>query len=204
MLRWMLASMVVTVCALPVDDKPSFVDKDISGRHFKDESLNGVDFSGATCVGCSFTRCSLKKAKFKGAVMTSAAFYDTDVSETDFTGVTAPSQTIQFLNCKLDKANFEGVNKNIISLSFRNKCSLKEANLQKAKIGEITNCDLSRADLRGANLRAVTPYTISSARFTGAFYDDNTAFPEGFDPKAAGMKLKKEEKKEDKKSDDKK
>src|SRR5439155_1549659 len=120
-----------------------------------------------------------------------ATFYGTDAAEADFTGVTAPGQFIQFSMTKLDKANFEGVNKNLVSLVFRNKCSLKDANLKKAKIGQISNdCDLSRADLRGASLRAVTFQANALPRLTGALYDDDTAFPDSFDPKAAGMILK--------------
>ena len=81
------------------------------------------------------------------------------------------------------------------------KSSLREANLQKSKIHGISyDCDLSRADLRGANLRAVT-LSASGPRLTGALYDDDTAFPDGFDPRAAGMILKEADKADETKED---
>ena len=52
--------------------------------------------------------------------------------------------------------------------------------------------DLTGADLRGANLaRADLRDTdLSSTTLTGAHYDAETRFPEGFDPGAAGMLLR--------------
>ena len=202
MIRWLFASSLLTVCTPAWGQEKDFHDQDLTGKIFRQESLNKANFSGATLVECNFIETSLKKVNFKGANLRAAKFSDVDASEADFTGVTSPGQYIQFSKCKLDKANFEGVNRNLISLCFRYKCSLTGANLKKAKIGEISSeCDLSRADLRGANLRGVLLVGSALPRFTGALYDDDTAFPDGFDPKAAGMILKEaeKEKKEDKK-----
>lgn len=94
------------------------------------------------------------------------------------------------------KANFEGLT---FELDFG--CTYRGANLKMCKIsgGGDTGQDFSGADLRGANLRAVR--TLAVARWKGAIYDEDTAFPDGFDPEAARMVLAKPEPKKDVKTD---
>lgn len=190
MLRWALAStlLIVGTSGLVRADGEDYHDQDLTGKSFVQASLNRANFSGATIIQCDFTYASLKKANFKGAVAKTPTKFDrADASEADFTGV--------------NKAQFGGET----TLFFSGNCSLKDANLRKSKIKSISlDCDFSRAELQGANLRgAFFGASSKLPRFTDALYDEDTAFPEGFDPKAVGMKLKKEDKKDDKKKDDK-
>ena len=60
---------------------------------------------------------------------------------------------------------------------------LREANLAGADLSE---AHLYGVDLRGASLREAD---LRSANLSGARYDANTQWPEGFDPEAAGAEM---------------
>ena len=66
--------------------------------------------------------------------------------------------------------------------------SLVGVNLSGANL---SGADLSRADLRKANLFGVAFHsaTLYMANFQGAFYNEATQFPEGFDPTECGAYL---------------
>ena len=101
-----------------------------------------------------------------------------------------------FNDADLSKANLEGV-----SLTLNTGTKFRGANLKKSKIsGIFGNCDFSAADLSGANLRGST-FSHNNV-WKGALYDEDTSFPEGFNPAANGLVLAKPEPK--KEADDKK
>jgi uncharacterized protein YjbI with pentapeptide repeats len=85
------------------------------------------------------------------------------------------------INVRFDGANLEGADlagTDLVRVSFRN------ANLQNADIGPsglgypstVCGCDFTGANMDGTDLRA-------------AIYDEDTRFPEGFDPVARGMQF---------------
>src|SRR5207244_2404889 len=122
---------------------------------------------------------SLKKANFKDADLGWASFYKADLSEADLRGET--SGNLRLSSTNLTKANLEG---DKFSTDFG--CIYRGANLKGCQItGSVFECDFSGANLCGANLRAVG--TPTKTRWKGAIYDEDTAFPDGFDPAAAGM-----------------
>ncbi len=55
----------------------------------------------------------------------------------------------------------------------------------------LSGVDLSFAELRQANLKGpdLSGADLSTTAVAGAFYDDNTIWPDGFDPQAAGALL---------------
>ena len=79
---------------------------------------------------------------------------------------------------------------------------LTEANLTRAKLRDanLSGADLIGADLTGVNLTwayltkanltgaNLTEANLTGAYLTGALYNDETMFPEGFDPVKSGMK----------------
>lgn len=162
-------------------DGKDYHDQALKNHDFKEASLNGANFSGATVDSSNFNNASAKNANFKGASLESAQFQGTDLTGADFTQSTGSAY---FYKTKLDKANLEGA-----AIQPLN-CSLKGANLKGAKIeGVLSGCDFSGADLRGANLRGIPANVIGASNFKGAIYDDDSSFPDGFDPAQAGMVL---------------
>jgi uncharacterized protein YjbI with pentapeptide repeats len=145
--------------------------------------MNGANFSNAILRSASFRTSSLKNANFKGADLTSTDFYQADLTGADlrdFTGNPSLAYT------KLDKANMEGTT--VLQPGFR--VSFRGTNLKGAKItGVFGDYDFTGADLRGANLRGCM--IDQQSRFRGAIYDDDTAWPDGFDPAGHGCVLSK-------------
>ena len=58
-------------------------------------------------------------------------------------------------------------------------------------LANFSDANLERASLRDTDLRSanLTGANLTDVKLTGAFYDDRTRFPVGFDPVAAGMIL---------------
>lgn len=164
--------------------------KDVSGKNYADQVLDKSNFSDAICVETRFERASLKKVNFKGANLNNAGWARANCTEADFTGCTG---NIYFQYSNMTQANLEGV-----KFSVGYQVNFKNANLKKAKFdGHDSACIFAGADLRGANLRGfhITP---GGKLLKGAFYNDDTAFPDNFDPKEAGMIFKEDDKKSDK------
>ena len=80
-------------------------------------------------------------------------------------------------------ADLSGVNLSGANLSGRNLsgADLSGADLSRARL---TRADLARANLRGANL---TRTNLRGANLKGAVADEETVWPEGFGPVAAGV-----------------
>ncbi|WP_052128968.1 pentapeptide repeat-containing protein [Neosynechococcus sphagnicola] len=94
-----------------------------------------------------------------------------DLSRANLTGSNLADATITRVN--LEAANLSRVNLNGANLTESN---LREANLNDANLEE--------ANLSGANLRRAK---LNGAKLESAFYDDQTSFPDGFNPDRAGM-----------------
>jgi tetratricopeptide (TPR) repeat protein len=85
----------------------------------------------------------------------------------------------------LSNANLFGIDLQGINLSQACliNADLREANLTRANLtdADLSDACLMTADLRGANL--------NGAKLEGAIYNEDTEFPSGFDPEAAGMEF---------------
>jgi len=161
-----------------------FHDQDLTGKNFDSGSLNGADFSDAILKLVHFDKATLRHANFKGADISGVWFTGADLTEADLSDTKGASVNI---HSHFDKANLHGMDLHC------NDCSFKGADLRESKIsGYIYNCDFSGADLRGVNMRgmSVTAGGSDSNRWKGALYDDDTTWPEGFDPKAVGAIFK--------------
>jgi uncharacterized protein YjbI with pentapeptide repeats len=176
----LLSCLVWLFAALIVSGAEDHQGENLPKSDFSNKSLNGANFSDAILDYSYFRKTSLKKANFKGASIKWATFSGADLTETDFRETDGSAS---FDEANLSKANLEGV-----TLSgVHSNVNFRGANLKKTKISaSFINCDFSGVDLRGANLRGSTH---GNSRWKGALYDDDTAFPEGFDPKQAGMVL---------------
>ncbi len=178
-----LAVVIFTVCSIAIPafaQEKDFHDKDLTGKSFHGASLNGADFSDAVLQNCEFTGASLKKANFNGADLKNASMARADMTGADLRGI---SQIPYIDTTILNEANLEGVDMKACGSIYG--CKFRKANLKNTKGWNLIGaCDFSGADLRGANFRGMTP--APNARFNKAVYDEDTTWPDGFDPASVG------------------
>ena len=169
--------------------------QDDSNKDYSNRNLDKSNFSDAVCINTGFFNTSLKQVNFKGANLKDAKFmHGADCTGADFTGSTGKPF---FVDVNLSKANLQGV-----TFTLGNKVKLLGTNMQKATIfGNFNGAVMTGADLRGTNLRGTKIYGEEAKILKGAFYNDDTAFPDSFDPKEAGMIFKEADKKNDGKKD---
>ncbi len=176
-------SILLITSALPVFAQgKDFKDKEIKEKSYKGDNLNGADFSEATLDHVDFSNVSAKDAKFNGAQLKTFNASNSDFSGCDFRET---KSTGLMSECNFSKTNFEGAtigfsfyNVNFSGASLRNTSGWKRTDL----------CNFSKADVRGASFRGVYA-KLSDTNFRGAIYDNDTTWPDGFDPVAAGAKL---------------
>jgi len=177
-----LLALVSSAVAVPKD----FHDQNLPDKDFSNGTLNGADFTDAVLRNAKFDHASLKRAIFKGADIQGAWLTGADITDADFTDAKGSALCS---HSHFDRAKMQRVDLKC------NDCTFKGADLREAKIsGYIYNCDFSGADLRGTNMRAmaVPPKGQAENRWKGALYDDDTAWPDGFDPVAEGAILSKD------------
>ena len=173
--------------------------KDLPDADFSGKILNGADFTDADLRNAKFSNASLKNAKFTDAILMAtlrgALFEKADMTGADMSGT--KTSNYSFYDTNLSKSKWKKA-----ALGGSTRCDFREADLRdcKFKASSFWSCDFRGADLRGANLIGATFEKGRENQWKGAIYDEDTAFPRGFDPEAEGMILRKpEEKKNDKK-----
>lgn len=158
-----------------------FHEQQFNAKDFTGQKLDGANFTDAVLKGCNFTHASLRNAKFTGADLSGAWLNDADLTGADLTKTTG--DYIASRTC-FDGATLQG------QRITMNNCTFRKANLRDTKVsGYIYNCDFSGADFSGANLRLMAVNTDSN-KWKGVIYDDDTSWPDGFDPVKVGAILK--------------
>ena len=93
----------------------------------------------------------------------------------------------EFVDAKLDRADLSGANLSGADLSgaYLYGADLEGADLSQTTLVATTffRANLNNADLRGANMERAL---LVGATLSGATYDDNTIWPEKYDPEANG------------------
>ncbi len=163
--------------------------------------LSGADLSGADLSGANLSRASLYDVNLYGANLSGADLSDAqlsatvpgdtegaNLSEADLTGANLSGADLSCINLSgadLSEANLHGAYLSGVNLkeAFLNQADLSQAYLSGAHLSE---ADLNGAKLSGANLNGAD---LSGANLQGTFYDEETQFPEGFDPAWAGAQL---------------
>jgi len=144
--------------------------------------------------GASKKRLNLLKKTGAGCQLEWASFEGQTFRETSF------------MNANLERANLVDSTFESFDLSY---ATLRRAKLQKATFidGDFGSADLQRAELNGATFNNVNFFetdltkayllgtdlsgvrSLEAAELKGAYYDQDTKFPAGFDPKKARMVL---------------
>lgn len=134
--------------------------------------VNEVDFTDKNLYGMNFKNFKFSEYginDFQGASFKRANLHHTNFEDTKLTGCSFDKASLKYSsleNADCENASFEGANM---------ICT------------NIKGCNLKNANLCGANLKG----TIMNEKtnFANARYDENTIFPEGFNPIKYNMKL---------------
>ncbi len=109
-------------------------------------------------------------------------FMGAELGEADLEGAKLRGTDLSYADlrgAKLRAANLRGADLSYTDLGEANLC---EADLRGANL---IGANLIGARLRGANLMGAD---LIGARLRTSYYDENTLFPDGFDPVSAGMR----------------
>jgi uncharacterized protein YjbI with pentapeptide repeats len=170
------------VIRLPPGDR-SLVGTRHEGGDFMFAELAGVDLTEADFYWAMFHNATLEGAILARCDLRGARFNEANLRHADLSGA----------NCGLD--NLGG------STDF-NKADLSGADLRNANLGgaDFSGALLIGTDFSGARFNSILPGRVTRfnganltdarlgrAQFAGALYDNNTIFPRGFKPDAAGM-----------------
>ena len=165
--------------------------------YFSDVNLSGADLREANLAQCYFSRVNFSQADLRGTILTpikdwaKSKLHGTTIDET-----TQLEQVIyldwQIVNDPTAHKDFHQVNLRMHDLS---KAYLVQADLRQTDLGFalLNEANLQRADLRDAILKRANlcgvnldQADLTGANLTKAQYDDQTIWPEGFDPVSAG------------------
>ena len=176
---------------------------------FSGANLKYADFSGGNKKQTKFINADLSNANFRGSDLKSANLSGADFNGTDFFGASFNSSTVwpSGFNPQTAKAFGPGIDFSDFNLTGFNQISgqLQNTNFEgvdlsgkRTEVADFSNSNFKNANLSGGNkkqtkfintdLRGANLYgaNITSSTFTGAVYDLNTIWPDGFDPVAAG------------------
>jgi hypothetical protein len=109
--------------------------------------------------------------------------YDDIVLQSPITGLSAKGANIGRMlcaRCKMDKSDFTGAKLELYAgdaASTISNTSFRNADLRGSQLGN--GAQFLNVDFTGA--------TLTDVQFRGSRYDDQTKWPSGFDPAAAGL-----------------
>ena len=161
--------------------------------------LRGADLTGANLMGAYLIKANLRGVDLTGADLSGVKplinvgvkqfkyFTGADLTEADLTGAYLRGAYLIRANLRgaiLKEVDFTGA---ILVKANLRWVDLRGADLTGAILtaSDFTAADLSGAFLIGADLRGADH--LQGANLTGALYNDETMFPEGFDPVESGM-----------------
>jgi len=124
-------------------------------------NFDRANLEGANLANSKLKNASLRQASLRRATLTLTNFSQADLIGTDF-----------------ESANLKQAN---ISNATATRANFLYADLSGA---QCQNSDFSECDLIGANFKVSNYFGIT---LTGAMYDEETIFPDGFDPIEYGM-----------------
>lgn len=215
---WPQESLVGINLGVEPDGNDSLTNRNSSKDKPSDDSklgtyLNWIQLPKADLKAANLTRAVLWEANLEGADLQEANLERTSLLGAHLKGANlrladleeAHLQGADLTRADLEKANLKGANlegANLAGVSFHSQMGLQSFDIARRE-ANLEGANLRQAHLEGADLREVN---LGRAVLQGAFYSNEqtsqqecenfsvpypcpTRFPEGFDPKAAGMKL---------------
>lgn len=161
----------------------SLVAVDLSRAYLIETNLERVDLGNSVLSDASLQGAVLSAARLDNAVLIEAQLLGTNL-------VAASLNCAQLFAVDLSGSNLEGAQLTHANLE---RANLRHANLTSAnlELADLTNARLHGTDLTGAKLDGAKLYgaDLIGIRLDGAHYDEQTIWPEGFDPIAHGAIL---------------
>lgn len=157
---------------------------DLTGAHMNDAILTEADLRGAHLHDAEMNDATLFSAHLEGAHLSGAKLNEAILVWAHLEG--AHLDTADLIGAFLNEAH---MNKTDLYMAKMRGAHLNEAILISAVLtgADLRGAELEGADLRGADLRRAT---LDDHYAGSPIYDKDTKFPEGYDPEAAGFKLK--------------
>ena len=164
---------------------------ELSNVDLSEVNFSEADFSGSDLTDVNFATANLERANFSGAYLDRAILTSSSLSGANFQGA------------ELGEANMEGSNLTGSNLSRSNLASAKlmASNLSGVDLGQaslegvnleqadLSNANVEQTNLKNANLKHanLTGVNLEHALLEEAIYNEETQFPDGFNPDDAGM-----------------
>jgi uncharacterized protein YjbI with pentapeptide repeats len=156
-------------------------------RAFWLANFDGAPLAGATFVvpGNAFQRASFRECNLENGTLQGG---DSSFQEAQFDGARLAKAMLTGGNASFQGATFDGADLTDAVLtggpSSLQRCSFEDAALVRARLaGSFQAVNISGARFEGADLSALGAADLASCYFQEApTYDDQTAFPAGFDP----------------------
>ena len=154
---------------------------DLQRADLQKADLQKADLQEADLQGAFLQRANLQEADLQKAFLSLTDLQEADLQKADL--ISAKLQGANLISANLKWAKLQGANlqgADLISANLKG-ADLKGADLISANLkgANLISANLISADLQGANLQG--------ANLQGAKYDDNTTFPDDFNPKKHGM-----------------
>ena len=145
-------------------------------RDFAGWNLRGAKLTESLLARADFQEANLKRAHLSFANLYKANLKLADLKMADLAGA-------NLIIANLYKAKLNGADLRMADLKG---AYLREANLQGAKLrmADLRRANFQEADLRGADLQEAN---LRRADFRNAYYNNQTLFPDHFNPKRRGM-----------------
>jgi len=158
--------MTSTPSILTALDHAVFTDgpREYEATVFRDCELTEVDLGARRFVDCSFERCNLTSAEWRGVSLNNVKFSACKLLGANLTGLRKTLLSVAFTDCKLDYSDFGGLD---LAKTRFVRCSLIDATFVGTDLSgaSFEACDLSGAlcrntNLTGADLRGADGLTL--------------------------------------------
>lgn len=166
---------------------------DLQARDISEAELHGATLVDTDLRDADLNQSDLSDADLQRANMEGAALYWADLAEADMREASLTHANL--VGADLTDANISGAD---LYGAVVNGAVLKRAKLVGTRLADadLNWVDCSDADLTGADLRRarlgwanLSGAKLADARLEGALYNEDTKWPDGFDPIAAGCIL---------------
>jgi uncharacterized protein YjbI with pentapeptide repeats len=162
---------------------------DLTAADLGAADLGAADLRAADLTSANLRDVRLRSANLTSANLTSASLGGVDLSYADLTSTDLGGANLTSANLVYADLTSASLGDADLSGAILRSADLRGARLRGARL---RGADLRGAFLRGSDLRGVelTSMDLRGADLAGAFADQHTTWPDGFDPRGAGVQIR--------------